>query len=132
MSINTKDYSSYYSPQMVMLVLNRPFSKAGLDVVSRVLQLYYLAKSPELPAWAKASVFAALGYFVLTPDAVPDLVPVMGFADDLVVLSSALAGLSAHLSPEIRAQVRQKLDQWFGERSAEKAVSEIPPTGKSD
>ncbi len=132
MSINTKDYSSYYSPQMVMLVLNRAFSKAGLDVVSRVLQLYYLAKSPELPAWAKASVFAALGYFVLTPDAVPDLVPVMGFADDLVVLSSALAGLSAHLSPEIRAQVRQKLDQWFGERSAEKAVSEIPPTGKSD
>lgn len=115
-----------------MLVLNRAFSKAGLDVVSRVLQLYYLAKSPELPAWAKASVFAALGYFVLTPDAVPDLVPVMGFADDLVVLSSALAGLSAHLSPEIRAQVRQKLDQWFGERSAEKAVSEIPPTGKSD
>ena len=132
MSINTKDYSSYYSPQMVMLVLNRAFSKAGLDVVSRVLQLYYLAKSPELPAWAKASVFAALGYFVLTPDAVPDLVPVMGFADDLVVLSSALAGLSAHLSPEIRAQVRQKLVQWFGERSAEKAVSEIPPTGKSD
>ena len=70
METSTKDYSAFYSPQLVMSVLNRAFSKAGLDVVSRVLQLYYLAKSPDLPVWAKASVFAALGYFVVSPDAV--------------------------------------------------------------
>ena len=118
MSTNSKDYSEFYSPQMVMSVLNKAFSKAGIDVVSRVLQLYYLAKSPQLPIWAKASVFAALGYFVVTPDAIPDMLPVMGFADDLVVLSSALASLSAHVTPEMREKVKQKLNVWFGETQA--------------
>ncbi|MCG8538011.1 MAG: DUF1232 domain-containing protein [Pseudomonadales bacterium] len=114
METSTKDYSAFYSPQLVMSVLNRAFSKAGLDVVSRVLQLYYLAKSPDLPVWAKASVFAALGYFVVSPDAVPDILPVMGFADDLVILSSTLAGLSAQITPEIRDKVTTKLSRWFG------------------
>ncbi len=120
MAIELKEYATSYSPQLVMQVLNRAFSKAGFDVVARVLQLYYLAKSPELPLWAKASVFAALGYFVVSPDAMPDIVPVLGFTDDLLVITSTLAGLSSQITPEIQRKVLEKLQGWFGDEAAEK------------
>ena len=98
----------------VLPMLGQVFSRAGQDVVSRALQLYYLARSPEVPAWAKVTVFAALTYLVLTPDAVPDLTPVVGFVDDLAVLTSALAGLSAYLTPELQKKVQGQLQSWFG------------------
>ena len=93
-------YAVYYSPEKVMALLNRVFSKAGLNLASTVLQLYYLARSPEVPLWAKTAIFTALGYFVLTPDAIPDVTPVVGFSDDLAVLTSALAGVASFMTPE--------------------------------
>lgn len=121
MTIESTEYSRAYKAALVLPMLQRVCSKAGLDLVSRALQLYYLARSPDIPAWAKASIFAALGYLVVTPDAVPDITPVLGFVDDLAVLTSALAGLSGYVSPEIRAKVMVKLQDWFGEDA------EIPP-----
>ena len=41
----------------------------------------------------------------------------LGFVDDLAVLTSALAGLSGYVSPEIRAKVLVKLQAWFGEEA---------------
>lgn len=108
-------YSSAYSPMLVLALLQKVASRAGIDLVSRALQLYYLARSPDIPAWAKASIFAALGYLVVTPDAVPDITPIVGFVDDLAVLTSALAGLSAYISPELRAKVLVRLREWFGD-----------------
>lgn len=107
-------YAKYYSSARVIARLQQVFSKAGLDVVGRVLQLYYLAKSPQVPVWGKATIFAALGYFVLTPDAIPDISPVIGFVDDLAVLSSALASVAAFLTPEIQAKVSSRLEGLFG------------------
>lgn len=98
-----------------MALLNRVFSKAGLNLASTVLQLYYLARSPEVPLWAKTAIFTALGYFVLTPDAIPDVTPVVGFSDDLAVLTSALAGVASFMTPELRAKVRERLRGWFGD-----------------
>ena len=61
MALETDAYSSAYKAALVLPMLQRVCSKAGLDLVSRALQLYYLARSPDIPAWAKASIFAALG-----------------------------------------------------------------------
>jgi len=110
-------YSDYYAAEKVMPLLNRVFSKAGMSVASTVLQLYYLARSPDVPLWAKTAIFTALGYFVLTPDAIPDVTPVVGFTDDLAVLTSALAGVASFMTPELRAKVRQRLRDWFGDRA---------------
>lgn len=107
--------------ERVLPLLGRVFSRAGQDVVSRALQLYYLARSPDVPGWAKATVFAALAYLVLTPDAIPDLAPMVGFVDDLAVLTSALAGLTAYLTPELQNKVRTQLQDWFGNSASKNA-----------
>ena len=117
--------AQHYSQEKVWALLTRVFSKTGLGLASTVLQLYYLARSPQVPLWAKTAIFTALGYFVMTPDAIPDVTPVVGFADDLAVMTSALAAVAGFMTPEVRAQVGERLRIWFGDAAADAAFAEV-------
>lgn len=94
--------------------LNRFARKAGRQVVERALQLYYAARRPETPAWAKTSIFGALAYFISPIDLIPDLLPLVGFSDDLTVMAAALAMVSMYINDEVRLKARQTADKWFG------------------
>ena len=65
-----------------------------------VVALYYCLLDPATPAWVKGIVAAALAYFVLPLDAVPDLLPVIGLADDASILAAAHASVSMFVTPE--------------------------------
>lgn len=69
--------------------------KSGSELANALLALWRLFNDPAVPAWAKAIVLAALAYFVMPFDAVPDLVFPVGFADDLAVALAALAAVGA-------------------------------------
>lgn len=84
-------------------------SRGSYELLERAFQLYYLAKSPHVPLWAKGLVAGALGYFIVIPDAIPDITPVLGFVDDLSVMLSALAAVAAHISPELRDKVSERM-----------------------
>jgi len=88
---------------------------AGREALECALQLYYAARSPHTPAWARATIYGALGYFVSTIDALPDITPIVGYTDDLGVLLAALAAVAAHVTPEVRARARRKVQSWFPE-----------------
>ena len=88
---------------------------AGREVVEKALQLFYAAQAPHTPVWAKTVIYGALGYFIHIFDAIPDLTPAVGYADDLGVLVAAVATVAAHITPEIEARAAQKLRDWFGE-----------------
>ena len=94
--------------------LNGFAKTAGREVVHKSLCLYYAAQHPDTPAWARATVYSALGYFILPTDAIPDLTPLLGFSDDLGALSLALTTIAAYVTPPIKQQARDKLLQWFG------------------
>lgn len=70
-----------------------PFSR---DVVAG----YYCAMDPLTPRRVRAILLAALAYFVLPFDAVPDLLALVGFSDDIAVLAAAIAAVRAYLRPE--------------------------------
>lgn len=89
--------------------------KAGREVIEKALILFYVAQSDKTPLWAKTVIFAALGYFINSLDAIPDMTPVVGFADDLGVLVAALASVAAFIKPEIKQKAEDKLDEWFGD-----------------
>jgi len=77
--------------------------------------LYYCFQDPATPAKARAIIIGALGYFILPLDAIPDFVPVIGFADDLAALAAALGAILAYLKPEHRVRAKLKLREWFPE-----------------
>ena len=83
--------------------------------MEKALLLYYAAQQEKAPAWAKATIAAALGYFIVPLDAVADLTPAVGYADDLGVLVLALAAVATYINDEVRQQTAEKMRDWFGE-----------------
>ena len=86
---------------------------AGHTLVEKALQLYYAAESKDTPKWAKGVVMGALAYFVSPIDAIPDVTPGIGFADDLCVLIGAVSAVAAHITPEVKDQADKKMAEWF-------------------
>jgi len=86
---------------------------AGEGVLEPALKMYYAALDSDTPTWAKATIIGALGYFISPIDAIPDLVPVVGYSDDLSVLVAALATTAAHIKDEHVKKAKETLAQWF-------------------
>jgi uncharacterized membrane protein YkvA (DUF1232 family) len=88
--------------------------QAGKDVVEKALMLYYAAQRPDTPSWAKTTAFAALAYFILPTDAIPDLTPMIGYTDDLGALTVAIATIAAYIDDDVKKRAANKLEEWFG------------------
>lgn len=89
--------------------------KAGKEVIEKALWLYYAAQQPGTPAWAKAVIYGALAYFVLPMDAIPDVIPVVGFSDDLGALAAAMGTVTMYVDDSVKRLTSIKLREWFGE-----------------
>ncbi len=120
--------------------LGKPFSKAEMDAIRRAtrdesglladvlalvrrvarripfaedaLALYFCARDPMTDTRVKLIVLAALAYFVLPIDAVPDLLPLFGFGDDAAVLAAAVAAVRGSISDLHRRKARETLDSF--------------------
>ena len=81
----------------------------GKKVLEPALTLYYVMKSPGTPAKIKFKIPGALGYLILPVDLIPDLIPVLGYTDDLAALVALVKTCANYITPEIKAQVKEKL-----------------------
>ena len=114
MAEQDKEYTRSYSEEGFWDKLTRYTKAAGAEVIERALQLYYAAQDPDTPLWAKGVIYGALGYFISPLDAIPDIIPVVGYADDLGVLAAAIATVAMYITPEVKQKAKQKLQDWFG------------------
>lgn len=87
---------------------------AGREVVEKALCLYYASRRPDVPLRARLTIYAALAYFILPTDAIPDLTPLTGYADDLVALSAALLTVASYIDDEVKEKARLRMQEWFG------------------
>ena len=102
-----------YSEDGFWLKLKQFAKKAGREVIENALCLYYAAKKPDTPKWAKTVIFGALAYFITPLDAIPDLTPLVGFTDDLGALAAALAMVSMYVDDGVQKQATDKSSAWF-------------------
>jgi len=87
---------------------------AGRQVLSPAMLLFYVLKRADTPAWAKAIVVGALVYFISPIDAIPDVIPVAGYTDDVGVMAGALATVAAFIDEAVKSQAARRLDEWLG------------------
>ena len=80
-----------------------------IPFMEEVVAAYYCALDKETPLKAKGILLAALGYFILPTDAIPDMILGIGFTDDIAVLTAALAAIRAHMKPAHRLAAREAL-----------------------
>jgi uncharacterized membrane protein YkvA (DUF1232 family) len=79
-----------------------PFSE---DLVAA----YFCAFDPATPHRVRGVLLAALAYFVLPFDAVPDILAGVGFTDDVTILIAAITAVSAHITPRHRQAAKDAL-----------------------
>ena len=113
---NLSRFKDAYSADKLMDKIGEYGRKAGIKVVYAVLILYYASFDKRLPLKSRLMILAALGYFIVPTDFIPDALP-LGFADDLAALTFVLKTIWKNLSPEVFSKARRKLEDWFGEVS---------------
>jgi uncharacterized membrane protein YkvA (DUF1232 family) len=64
-----------------------------------ILALYQYLKDPFVKWYRKAIVVAALIYFIVPIDTIPDITPFFGYLDDLGVIAALLKYLGSELIP---------------------------------
>jgi len=60
---------------------------AGLRAMGT--RFFSYVRDPRVPKWRKFAGLLAVAYFVLPVDVIPDFLPILGWLDDLGVLSGA-------------------------------------------
>ena len=117
-NVNMKEridkYRAFFSENRLFTKLKLYARKAGIKTVYTVLLLFYAYRRKETPAWAKRIIIGAIGYFISPIDAIPDLTPLIGYTDDIGVLSFGLATIACFVNKEVKIKAKIKLKDWFG------------------
>jgi uncharacterized membrane protein YkvA (DUF1232 family) len=91
-----------------VLALVRKFARR-LPFAEDVLAAYHCVRDPATSLRVKLILLAALAYFVMPFDAVPDFLPIIGFTDDAAVIAAAIASVRSAILPEHRVAARETL-----------------------
>ena len=75
-----------------------------------LLAAYFCAADPATPRRVKLILLAAVAYFVVPTDAVPDFLPLLGFADDAALLAAAISQVAGSINDGHRQKARDTLD----------------------
>ena len=108
-----KDYMHQFSPARFWKKLVRVTKKLGIKAVYSCLLLFYAYRRKETPSWAKNIVIGTLGYFLSPIDLIPDVTPIVGYTDDIGVLSFGLITIAAYIDEDVRGKARNRLTKWF-------------------
>ena len=84
---------------------------ARITFADQVVAAWYCAMDSATPQHVRGVLLAALAYFVLPTDAVPDIIAGIGFTDDATVIAAVVGAFARHITPEHRARARSRLDQ---------------------
>lgn len=104
MRLNEARVDKGFWPKISKVAARVPFAKEALSV-------WFCAKDEETPLAAKGMMLAALAYFVMPFDAVPDFIAGLGYTDDAAVFAALLAILGRNLKPRHREAARQALEK---------------------
>jgi uncharacterized membrane protein YkvA (DUF1232 family) len=81
-----------------------------LPFAKDMMAMYHCMQDANTPLPAKATIAAALAYFVLPADMVPDFIPMVGFADDAGAIAAALAAVRSSLKREHYEQAEESFN----------------------
>jgi len=121
-----KKYIKGFSEHGMWEKISKYAKKTGQQTIYTVLLLYYAFKRNDTPQWAKNIIIGTIGYFISPIDAIPDLTPIIGYTDDIGVLSFGLVTIACYVNKEVKSQARIQLGKWFKDFQEEdlKAIDE--------
>ena len=104
MRVNERRVERGFWPKIRRVAAHVPFAGDALAV-------WFCARDPQTPTTAKGLMLAALAYFVLPFDAIPDFIAGVGYTDDAAVFAAMLALVGKHLKPRHREAGRAAVER---------------------
>lgn len=114
-----KKYGNWFSEKKMWKKFKDYAKQAGLKTVYSALLLFYAYQRKDTPSWAKNIILGVLGYFIAPIDAIPDLTPIIGYTDDIGVLSFGLVTIACYVNEEVKEKARKRLGKWFSNYNEE-------------
>lgn len=84
---------------------------AHIPFAEDLLTAYYCAFDRNTPTHVRAALIAALAYFVIPFDGIPDILPMLGLTDDAAAIAVAIKMVFTHITPAHREAAREALDR---------------------
>jgi uncharacterized membrane protein YkvA (DUF1232 family) len=85
--------------------------------------VYLAAVDPRVPWYAKILAATVAGYALSPIDLIPDFIPILGYADDLIIVPLGIWLAVSLIPQEVMAEYRIKADQAERPRSTMAAVA---------
>jgi uncharacterized membrane protein YkvA (DUF1232 family) len=104
----------WYSAPRLWKTLLKATASAGRKTLLTALTLFYCLQDRDTPAWAKGVIVGALGYLVLPMDLIPDVIPGIGYSDDLGALVAALGTVAAYVKDEHKSKATGQVNRLLG------------------
>ncbi|MCF6341821.1 MAG: DUF1232 domain-containing protein [Bacteroidales bacterium] len=108
------DYAKFYSEGDLFGKLKKVSGSLGNHLLYYVFILYFLMADKTIPVKVRLAFAAALGYFILPADLVTDFLPVIGYTDDIALLTFSINNARAYISPEIKEKAKTMQDAILG------------------
>lgn len=96
------DYTKHYSEGDLFKKLKKASGSLGNHLLYYVLVLYFLVADKTIPIKVRLAFVAALGYFILPADLVTDFLPVIGYTDDMALLTFVIGSATNYITPGIK------------------------------
>ncbi len=81
-----------------------------IPMAREAVAMYFCLVDPSTPRWVKGIVAAALAYFILPIDAIPDFLPLIGLSDDMSILAAAYAAVANFVTEDHRTKAAAWID----------------------
>ena len=107
-------YAEKYTESSFFDKIKNTVKSAGLTLIYKAMQLYYVTENPNCPKKIKAAIFAALGYFIMPLDVIPDFTPIVGYSDDAAAIALALGLAQFYIDDEVNRKAKNKIANIFG------------------
>lgn len=85
---------------------------AGLiPFADEAVAAYCCARDPQTPMAVKAAILAALAYFIVPTDLIPDVILGLGYTDDITVFWAAWRMVSGYITDAHRQRAAELLER---------------------
>ena len=110
-------YRPYYNKEALGSKLLSVARLAGKKAVYYVLLLYNVLQAATTSMGDKAKIIGALGYFIFPADLIPDVMPMVGYTDDLAALAWCVYSVAKNVTPEVKEKAAAQVRRLFKEES---------------
>mgnify|MGYP000855944935 FL=1 len=90
------------------MITFKELKEKAKNIETDIYALYKAYRDPRVPWYVKVIILFLLGYFISPIDLIPDFIPVIGYIDDIIIISLTIYLIIKLIPAEVFQDCRNK------------------------